>query len=76
MASATCELIWLKFLFSDLGIYHQQPMPHYGDNQAARHIAANPIFHERTKHIEIDCHLIRESIQSSLIATSLIPSRF
>ena len=74
MASLTCELQWLKYLLNDLGIAHLAPITFHCDNQAAIHIANNPVFHERTKHIELDCHFVREKIQSQLIAPRYIPS--
>jgi hypothetical protein len=69
MAATTSELIWLHSLLVDLSVPHSQPMFLHCDNQFVLHIAANPVFHKRTKHIEIDCHFIRDHLQSGIIAT-------
>ncbi|KAM1441528.1 hypothetical protein ACFXTO_009630 [Malus domestica] len=69
MAVAACAFIWLKSLLFDLGFTSKEPMLLFCDNQAAMHIASNPVFHERTKHIEVDCHYIRTQVQSNVINT-------
>ncbi|KAL9431918.1 hypothetical protein AB3S75_027012 [Citrus x aurantiifolia] len=63
MATITCELKCLKGLLMSLGVDHSRPMHLYCDSQAALHLAANPVFHEQTKHIEVDCHFVRDEIQ-------------
>lgn len=60
MSSASSEIVWLRGLLVDLGVNLQSPTPLHADNTSAIQIASNPVFHERTKHIEVDCHYIRE----------------
>ena len=56
MATTCCEITWLKNILKGLGVSHTQLVILYCYNQAAMHIASNPVFHERIKHVEIDCH--------------------
>ena len=58
MTLATCELIWLKQLLQELRFGKDGQMTLVCDNQTTLHIACNPVFHEKTKHIEVDCHFI------------------
>jgi len=74
MATATCELVWIKQLLGELKFGKVDQMELVCDNQAALHIASNPVFHERTKHIEIDCHFVREKILSGDIVTKFVKS--
>ena len=74
MALATCELIWLKHLLQKLRFWKDEQMKLICDNQAALHISYNLVFHERTKHIEVDCHFIREKIALGCITTSFVNS--
>ncbi|KAK1410112.1 hypothetical protein QVD17_36645 [Tagetes erecta] len=66
----TAELSWLTRLLAELQVPNITPIPIKCDSQAAIHIAKNPVFHERTKHIEIDCHFVREKLQEGLINLS------
>ncbi|KAI9200725.1 hypothetical protein LWI28_012359 [Acer negundo] len=74
MTGACCELTWLRFLLKDLGFTHHEPALLYCDNKAALHIAANPVFHERTRHIEMDCHYVRDKIQDGSVITRYVNS--
>jgi hypothetical protein len=75
LAAATCELQWLLYLFQDLHIDSIKLPVLYCDNQSAIHIAANPVFHERTKHLEIDCHLVREKLHAGVMKLLPVPSK-
>ena len=74
MALATCELIWLKHLLQELRFGNDEQMKLTCDNQAILHISSNLVFHERTKHIKVDCHFIREKIASRCMTTSFVNS--
>ncbi|KAI5350113.1 hypothetical protein L3X38_003004 [Prunus dulcis] len=60
LATTAAELRWFGYLFCELGIPLRSPPCIFVDNISALHMAANPAFHARTRHIEIDYHFVRE----------------
>lgn len=76
MAATVSEIVWIVALFKDLGISLTLPVDLYCDNRAALHIASNPMFHERTKHIDVDCHFVRERINQGVIRTAHVNTKF
>lgn len=52
------------------------PIPLMYDNKAARHIASNPVYHKRTKHVEMDCYFVCEKVNSGEIKTLAIRYEF
>ncbi|CAA7032085.1 unnamed protein product [Microthlaspi erraticum] len=62
------ELLWIKRVLCSLGVIHPQSMRLHCDSKAAIYISTNPVFHERTKHIETDCHAIRDEIVKGTIS--------
>ncbi|XP_071688524.1 uncharacterized mitochondrial protein AtMg00810-like [Rutidosis leptorrhynchoides] len=72
MGTAASEIVWIKNLL--LGIHIELPVKLHCHNTSAIQIAANPVYHERTKHFEIDMHFIREKVSSGLIKTVKVDS--
>ena len=74
MNLAACELVWLKQLLEVIRFWIDGQMTLVCDNQATLHIASNPVFHEKTKHIEVNYHFIREKVVSGCMTISFINS--
>lgn len=66
MVYGLCVLLWKKIILSDLKINWKGPMQLYCDNNLAIGIAHNPVQHDQTKHIEVDCHFIKEKLDRGL----------
>ena len=77
MTQSVCEIMWISQLLMEVDIETSLPVKLWCDNQATMHIASNTVFHERTKHIEIeiDCHFVREKIQLWLIFTRYVKTK-
>ncbi|KAE8725329.1 hypothetical protein F3Y22_tig00008957pilonHSYRG00078 [Hibiscus syriacus] len=63
---ASKEAIWLKMLLEELG-HNQEYVSVFCDSQSALHLARNPSFHSRTKHIRVQYHFIREKVEEGTV---------
>ena len=75
MANGICELLWIRRVLEDLKKEVELPLKLFCDNKAAISIAQNPVQHDRTKHIEIDRHFIKEKMEAGIICTPYITTK-
>ncbi|GJY83172.1 ribonuclease H-like domain-containing protein [Tanacetum coccineum] len=76
MNSVTCEVMWILKILTELNlkVNTSLPVPLHCDNSSAIQIAANPVFHERTKHFEIELFFLREKVANGIVKTVKIMS--
>jgi len=75
MRRVCAELAWLSRLLHELGIEDITPISLKCDNQASIYIAKNPVYHERKKHIDLDCHFVREKLLEGLVSLTHVPTK-
>ncbi|GJS67280.1 retrovirus-related pol polyprotein from transposon TNT 1-94 [Tanacetum coccineum] len=75
MAATTCELLLLSYWLKDLNIPTHCSVTLFCDNKSSQQIAANPYYHDRTKHLDIDCHFTRDKVQDGFLQTTYIPTQ-
>lgn len=74
LANATAEMMWVQKLLTELKVTHPRAARLWCDNMGAKYLSANPVFHARTKHIEIDFHFVRERVAQKLLDIRFINS--
>ena len=74
MVKAICELLWLKKFLTELGFEPKSEMRLLCDNKAAIDISHNPVQHDRTKHVEVDRHFIKEKLEAKVITIPFVRS--
>ena len=68
------KVIWIKRILEELKFTFSTPLKVYCDNKAAISIAHNPVLHDRTKHIEVDKHFIKEKLNTGIICMTYLPT--
>jgi hypothetical protein len=67
VANATAEIIWVQSLLRELRVSQHRPPILWCDNVGATYLSSNPVFHARTKHIEVDYHFVRERVAANQV---------
>jgi len=74
MTNVTSKLNWIRDLLTKNGFPPECPIKLYGDNKTTIHIAENAVFHERTKHIEVDYHIVRKKLEEKITVVKHVSS--
>ncbi|MCO5548619.1 hypothetical protein L7F22_002079 [Adiantum nelumboides] len=72
---ATVECVWLRRLMAGLGVGQDTANTIYSDSQSALAVARNPVFHARTKHIEVHYHYFKERLSAREISLACVPTQ-
>jgi histone deacetylase 1/2 len=75
LANDAAEAIWVDSILKELGVTRQRTPILWCDNLGATYLTANPVFHSRTKHIEIDFHFVRERVAAGDLDVRFISTR-
>ncbi|OIT29310.1 retrovirus-related pol polyprotein from transposon tnt 1-94, partial [Nicotiana attenuata] len=65
---------WIEHLFREIGCFSSSIPTLWCDNLSATYLTANPIFHTRTKHMEIDFHFVRERVRAKSLYVRYVSS--
>jgi hypothetical protein len=74
IANATAEIMWIQTLLKEIGIQVPATAKLWCDNLGAKYLSSNPVFHARTKHIEVDYHFVRERVLRRLLQIDFVPT--
>ncbi|KAH9299741.1 hypothetical protein KI387_031423, partial [Taxus chinensis] len=74
VGEVVCEAIWLRRILEGISLPQQKSTPVYVDNEGVMKLVRNPVFHERTKHIEVQLHFIREHVLKHNIQLQFCPT--
>jgi len=74
MAKGLCELLWIRRLLTELGFTPTSEMELFCDNKSAFAISHDPVQHDRTKHVEVDRHFIKENLEEKIICFPFVKS--
>lgn len=74
LSNLAAEVVWVKSLLSKIQLPSSDPAILWRDNLSAGSLVANPIFHARTKHIELDVHFICDKIQAKEMEVRYVPT--
>lgn len=74
LVAATSEITWVEFLLQEIGNFTSSTPILWCDNLSATYLTANPIFHSRTKHMEIDFHFVLDKVRAKTLSVRYVSS--